>query len=91
MSPVLPAGDFRIVLNWGANPRDLDSHLRGPCASEVMYNNKVCQAGQLKATLDRDATQGYGPETITIKGGSATSSAMQLCHSWETFCIFKGT
>jgi hypothetical protein len=30
MSPVLEAGQTRMVLNWGATPQDLDSHLLTP-------------------------------------------------------------
>jgi len=39
LSPILPEGNFRIVLSWAATPRDLDSHLLvGGC--EVMYNHR---------------------------------------------------
>lgn len=52
---------LRIVLNWGANPADLDGHLayRG---SHVWFAN---QKG-VDANLDVDHMNGYGPETITI-------------------------
>lgn len=30
----LPSGQTRIVLTWGENPRDIDSHLTGPCPSD---------------------------------------------------------
>jgi hypothetical protein len=53
---------LRVVLHWGANPRDLDSHL--------VYENQHVFFSQRKgkdANLDVDDVDGYGPETITIE------------------------
>ena len=71
----LNAGEARIVLTWGANPRDLDSHLTGPNSSNngnidgdddnrfhVYYSHKTEDV----AVLDVDDTSSYGPETVTI-------------------------
>lgn len=63
----LTANQFRVVLNWGENPRDLDSHLTGPAADgttrwHVYYGNK--QGGDV-CGLDVDDTTSYGPETVT--------------------------
>lgn len=59
---------IRVVLTWGASPRDLDAHLAGPDPSggrfHISYRNKREIGG--KNFLDRDDTSGYGPETITI-------------------------
>lgn len=66
ISPELSAGSARIVLEWGAEPQDLDSYLIGESDNSgsvfVSYFNKVCEA----AELDVDDTNGYGPETITL-------------------------
>ncbi|MEZ4589883.1 MAG: carboxypeptidase regulatory-like domain-containing protein [Chloroflexota bacterium] len=59
LSPVLPTGELRIVLTWGANPADLDSHLYLPDNTDIYYNNKG-------GFLDVDDTTSFGPETITI-------------------------
>jgi len=62
ISPVMANLDgMRIVLNWGSDPRDLDSHLQFP-------NNHVyfMQKNGADTLLDVDAQNGYGPETITI-------------------------
>ncbi len=60
--------EFRIVLTWGSRPRDLDAHLSGPNPDggdfHIWYRNKILIAG--KDFLDRDDTDKYGPETITI-------------------------
>jgi uncharacterized protein YfaP (DUF2135 family) len=71
ISPTLSEGETRIVLTWGANPTDLDSHLTGPLSNgdrfHVSYSNtSVTDNGVLRAALDRDDTNSYGPETITI-------------------------
>lgn len=71
LSPVMESDEYRVVLTWGDTPRDLDSHLTGPLADgsryHVYYSNKTARSeGEIVATLDRDDTTSYGPETITI-------------------------
>ena len=60
--------EYRIVLTWGAYPKDLDAHLAGPRPGggkfHIWYRNKVLVGG--KNFLDRDDQNAYGPETITI-------------------------
>jgi hypothetical protein len=63
--------NIRIILTWGAQPRDLDSHLTGPTGTgsrfHVAYYARTAYAGdQLLAQLDQDITSGFGPETVTI-------------------------
>jgi hypothetical protein len=70
----LAAGRMRIVLNWGAQPSDLDSHLTGDSSTvtgrpryHVYYGNQVVKSGNdTIAYLDWDDVTSYGPETITI-------------------------
>ena len=63
--------DFRVVLTWDEQPRDLDSHLTGPQADgngrfHIYYGSKqYAKNGVTYAKLDVDDTSGYGPETIT--------------------------
>lgn len=62
ISPVMTNLDgMRIVLNWGDEPRDLDSHLLFP-GNQIYFLKK----NGADALLDVDDTDGYGPETITI-------------------------
>jgi hypothetical protein len=61
-------GSLRIILNWGENPFDLDSHLTGPASDNVsrfhMYFSY--KTPDINVDLDVDDTYSYGPETTTI-------------------------
>lgn len=62
LSPTMQKLDgMRIVLNWGANPRDLDGHLAFP-GNHIWFQEPQGQ----DADLDVDHVDGFGPETITI-------------------------
>jgi len=69
LSPLLSAGELRLVLTWGASPSDLDSHLWLP--AETPYHVAYFRRGSLDACpfaeLDVDDSTSFGPETITIK------------------------
>lgn len=77
LSPNLQNGEIRIVLTWGAQPYDLDSHLEGRSSSgnsiHISYMNMMVQD---VAKLDLDDRVSYGPETTTIydTAGSYTFS-----------------
>lgn len=72
LSPILGDSELRIVLTWGENPRDLDSHLVGPKANgdgnfHIYYSKKTYSSGDmLYADLDLDDTTSFGPETTTL-------------------------
>ena len=72
----LGAGQFRIILTWGQDPADLDSHLTGPGTTadsrfHVFYANKtnggVCG-------LDVDDLTSFGPETVTCPSTGSTGT-----------------
>ncbi len=71
LSPFPEPGEIRMVLNWGSTPSDLDSHLKTPeiegSTHHIMYSNRGSADSAPFATLDIDDTNGYGPETMTIK------------------------
>lgn len=73
LSPILPAGTMRLVLNWGGEPRDLDAHLLTPVIQSKNYHvyYQTGSRGSLTnvpfTALDIDRTNGFGPETITIQ------------------------
>jgi hypothetical protein len=63
----LPApGTIRIVVSWGAHPEDLDAHLTGPDGAGNRFHLYYSNRNTGGATLDRDDTNSYGPETVTI-------------------------
>lgn len=71
LTPVLSDDEYRIILTWDAEPRDLDSHLTyykdGVQMMHVYFSNKSGYVNGVNiATLDVDGTQGYGPETVTM-------------------------
>lgn len=71
MTPVILGDSFRIVLTWGENPYDLDSHVVGTLSSggsfHVYYSNKSQYDGDVEVcNLDVDDVTSYGPETITL-------------------------
>jgi uncharacterized protein YfaP (DUF2135 family) len=67
VTPLGNATDMYIVLTWGANPRDLDSHLIVPgFGTDVAYYNHGSLTSPPYAQLDIDDTNGFGPETITL-------------------------
>jgi uncharacterized repeat protein (TIGR01451 family) len=73
LSPILAPGTMRLVLNWPAEPRDLDAHLLTPTIQTQAYH-VYYQSGSRGnvtnypfAALDIDHTNGFGPETITVQ------------------------
>ncbi|GBF51777.1 lipoprotein [Leptospira ryugenii] len=70
VSPILAENEMRVVLSWGAKPRDLDSHMQYSPTDKngrIVWNNRS-PLGVGNGDLDFDITTGFGPETITVKG-----------------------
>ncbi len=71
--PVSAASRITVVLNWGGEPNDLDSHLSGP---DVVNGGRFHVAWYQQtpvpyASLDVDDVDGNGPETVTVIRTSA--------------------
>ncbi len=68
LNPILTSMDkYRIVLDWGQNPSDLDSHLWSPSGAHVYYVTRGSLAAYPFMNLDVDDVTSYGPETVTIR------------------------
>jgi len=76
LSPILGDGEFRIVLTWGKNPKDLDAHfwLPYPKYPHLYLDAPGSCTGFPNVCLDRDDKDGYGPETISIKSLKASGT-----------------
>jgi hypothetical protein len=73
MTPNIDTSEYRIILDWGSTPADLDSHLTGPTEGisrfHTYYSSKTYTASgglSYDVALDLDDTSSYGPETTTI-------------------------
>jgi len=78
LSPVMQNLDgLRVVLTWGKNPEDLDSHVVYP-GNHVFFE----QTQGLDANLDVDDTTSYGPETITIERKHAGERYVYAVHDY---------
>lgn len=71
ISPEGADDEYRVVLSWGLNPRDLDAHVVGPKSDGSLYHvyyhhkNQI-DGDEIICNLDVDDTSSYGPETITL-------------------------
>lgn len=84
LSPILPPGEMRIVLTWGEDPSDLDSHLWLPSATPYhvfWVDQGRCDAFP-NACLDVDDVSSFGPETTTLR---------QRSHGNYVYAIYQYT
>jgi len=82
VSPNLPPGKLRIVLDWGKDPADLDAHLVKPGDYHISYR-KMKVASDGRANLDRDDVHSYGPETITVNRIEADARYQYYVHDYS--------
>jgi hypothetical protein len=94
LSPVLPVGDFRVVLTWGKAPADLDLYDFDQSNCKTYYNHRACTGTQ----LDIDQRAGYGPETITYQPNTGMHTVMvnryssgNLCSSGAKLDLYSAT
>lgn len=68
--PTTEGDEYRIVLTWGSDPADLDSHVWVPIdegiTAHVYFGYRGSSTSEPYAELDVDDVTGYGPETITV-------------------------
>lgn len=64
----LPSSNAATMrLTWGANPRDIDSHLRTPDGAHVYFASQGSLVANPFASLDVDDVTGFGPEVTTVR------------------------
>lgn len=104
ISPKMAVGKLRVVLDWGNSPEDLDAHLVKYDSYHISYRN-MSESDDKEAKLDRDDTDFYGPETITVNAidkdanyrfyifdysNRSNDSSIQLSNSKATIKIYGG-
>ncbi|UXY08751.1 tetratricopeptide repeat protein [Kosakonia sp. ML.JS2a] len=78
LSPVLNGLDsMRVVLTWGAQPEDLDSHIVYP-GNHIYFDHQEGDNGN----LDVDDTDSFGPETITLTARQNGQSYVYAIHDF---------
>lgn len=87
MSPVMHSLDgLRVVLNWGEQPEDLDSHFSYP-DNHVFFSHKQ----GLDANLDVDDINSYGPETITLERKRRNETYVYAVHDYTDLASPEST
>jgi len=82
ISPELGVRQLRVVVDWGKNPPDIDAHLVKEGGYHISFRN-MHAASDGSALLDRDATNGFGPETITVLDVSSTDRYEYYIHNFS--------
>jgi uncharacterized protein YfaP (DUF2135 family) len=87
LSPFLARGELRLVLTWGGQPADLDSHLWLPMEApyHVFYGRRGDSEQCPFAVLDRDDVNGFGPEAITISQRVLQGTYVYAIHNFSGF------
>jgi len=82
MSPVLPPGQTRIMMSWGAKPMDVDTHVMAiknsnDAMCKTWYDNRN---GCDSISQDLDNTEGglNGAETVTLEDNAVNSDYTYL-------------
>lgn len=82
ISPSMPVGSVRLVLDWGQEPSDLDAHFVKKGAYHIAYHNRHVSDDGV-SMLDRDDTDSYGPETITSKEIDPAAEYNYFVHNYS--------
>lgn len=80
VSPMIPIGYVRVVVDWSKKPADLDAHMEKVGAYHISFRNT--KNYKERAWLDRDDTDGFGPETITVKKIDSKANYRFFLHNW---------
>ena len=85
LSELLARDALRLVLSWGGQPRDLDSHLWLPLESpyHVFFQRQGNLSTCPSAILDVDDIDGFGPEAITISQRFGRGTYLYAIHNFS--------
>ena len=90
VSPILKGDYMRITLDWGQRPSDLDLHLEKEGGYHISFRN-MHSADDGSVLLDRDARNGFGPETITVMETELRSVYRLYVHDYTNGSMTNST
>lgn len=84
LSPVITGNEMRFIVNWGADPRDLDSHLRTP-ENEDNDRNPITSwnwnFGDGQTSTQQNPSHIYtsnGDYTVSLTVGDGSSTNLEI-------------
>jgi len=78
MSPEMSSSEWRATLKWAQSPRDLDTYAKWG-SGKTFYGKTYRSASGLSAKLEKDDTNGEGPETVYFKGVGQCRGSASAC------------
>jgi hypothetical protein len=81
LSREMPLKSARFVLSWASTPKDLDLHL---VSDDFHISYRYKSGNTAKAKLDRDATDGFGAETITLNNLNRAKTYRVYIHKYSS-------
>lgn len=83
-------GAMIVSLTWGQNPRDLDTHFKGPTVANsltdrfhIYYGRRSTTVEGVTMYLDVDDTSSFGPEVLTIPRFALPGSYVYSVHHYS--------
>jgi len=78
MSPELAIDQWRAIVKWNSYPRDLDTYGKWGWSKTCWYRRNSW-GGNMRVVLERDATNGWGPETLFFSNVGKCRGSSQSC------------
>lgn len=83
MSPRMLSSQWRATLKWDSQPRDLDTYVKWGW-TKMYWAGTYQSSSDITARLEKDDTDGYGPETAYLTGvGSCRGDAYKCDIKYE--------
>jgi len=78
MSPKMANDQWRVVVKWKAQPTDLDTYMKWGGTKVCWYGTNRRSVG-MQGILEKDDTNGFGPETLYLKKVGHCSGSDSKC------------
>jgi len=90
MSPEMARDEWRAVVKWGEDPRDLDTYVKWG-SRKVFYSAMTKEGYGVTGRLEVDDTSSYGPETVYLSGIGNCDGDANLCDVKYEINDYTGT